>query len=190
MNVIKNFSLAITLILFYNCSISDKHIEKFANKVTKDFINKDSISLYNKIMDGETAGEWGFLFYVGNNDFSLPNGKIISPKELVELSKQRHMDSKKNSLKELGRIATKFNNSFDSKIVSIKIDTLYIYEEGEAANLINKSKKHYTFYNIRQIIKTEKGDSIYFRPGFIMKFGNKLYLHRPQVRFSDEKFTK
>ena len=174
--------------MFYGCSTSEKKVEKFAKGLTEDFINKDSVNLYNKQIDGETAGKWGLLIFINGGDYS-PD-KPISPKQLVELSKQRYLESKNYELESLGRLIKRFDNSFNSKIVSIKTDTLYVSQEGDVVNLLRKLpfKKHYKLYRITQLLKTEKGDSVYFRPGFIIELGNDLYFDRQGLKYSDEKF--
>ncbi|MDR0799265.1 MAG: hypothetical protein LBN18_05870 [Dysgonamonadaceae bacterium] len=194
MNTIKNISVIILMIFFSSCSTSDKKVEKFAKGLTEDFINKDSISLYNKQMDGKTAGEWGFLTFLSDIDFSFSSAEnfkeMKTPKELVELSEQRYLESKKYEIHLLNNLVNRFNNSFESNIVSVSTDTLFIEQEGIARNLLSKIKKgkEYKVYSVSQIIKTEKGDIIYFRPGFIVSLGNDLYFDKSGLEFSKEKF--
>ena len=180
------FGCAFALLL--SCtSVSNKKVEQFAIKLTEDFINRDSISLYNKQIDGEIAGEWGLLFYYGNADVQ----EMKTPKELIELSKQRRLESKKDELRRLSNLVNGFNNSFDSKIISISTDTLDISEGMEVTNLLNRrKKKQFKSYQVRQVITTEKGDITYFRPGLIIQLGNNLYYWGNGVKISDEKFYR
>jgi hypothetical protein len=185
MNTIKNISLIIVITISCSCSVSEKSVEKFAIKLTEDFMNNDSISLYKKQMDGETAGKYGFLIFTNYDE------TFESPKQFVELSKQRYLESKDYQLEMLGRLVSRFNYPFQPKIVSVKTDSLWLEEEKEVRNILSifKSKKQCRLYNVRQILKDEKGDSIYFRPGFIVVLGNDLYFDKQGLKYSDTKFN-
>lgn len=183
---LKIVSIIFIVIVCFSCEISKDNVSDFTKSVTEDLIKQDSISLYNKQMNGEISGRYGFLKYLKSED----NPK--SPDEFIKISKENYEKAKSAEISRLSGIIYQFKNSLDSKIRSIETDTIYIREEKDVQDMqstILKSKKNYKLWRVILKIETESGSKFYFRPGFVISLNGKLYYDMKDFELSKEKFN-
>lgn len=182
MKVLKHLALIFLILTVLSCQKNEKDIEKFSKELVTDLINQDSLSLYNKQMDGEITGRFGILDYLSAED------NPTSPSDFIKMSKKNYDESKAYHLVRFGGLTRSFNSSFDSSIKSYVVENLVLEDEYEVQDMLStylKRKKQLRFYRVEIRIKTESGSEYILNPGFIQMLDNELYYDR--LRFNLQK---
>ncbi|MDR2224362.1 MAG: hypothetical protein LBE34_16745 [Flavobacteriaceae bacterium] len=166
------FVLIFAVCLFVACEKSEKDVANFSKEITQYLINQDSLSLYNKQMNGEISGRFGLLDNLTTED--TPQ----SPEDFIQISKENYDKKKEQQLKWYGNLTYQFKDSFDSNIKSYEVENIKLEEEKEVQDMLStylKKKNSIRLYSIRLKIITESGSKYIFKPGLVIVLDNKMY---------------